>query len=151
MREERREVARRTFAYAERDEDYEQRERTEGCPVLESCAEPDAAVVERGEERCESESDDEVRKVDWPPGDAVDLERIERRDDVAGDAADCYGFPRADDEVGEHHHPSGGEADGSREGSGSVSDFARGVKHGGHQPAVNPADGEQKRAADGEA
>ena len=92
-----------------------------------------------------------MRKIDWASGDAVDLDGIERRDDVAGDAAYGHGLPGADDEVGEHHHPAGGEADGAGESGRGVGDLARGVGHGGHQPAINPADGEQQRAADGEA
>src|SRR5258708_4618484 len=149
--EERREVARRTLAYAKSDEDSKQGQRAESGPVLKSRAEADAAIVQRGEQRGESKADDEVRKKDWASGNAVDLERIERWEDVTGDAAYGDGFPRADDEVGEHHHPSGGEADGARKNGRSVGDLARGVWHGGHQPTVDPADREQQRAADGEA
>jgi len=122
-----------------------------GGPVLEGRAEPDAAIVQRGEQCGEAEADDEVRKINRASGDAVDLDRIERGDDVAGDAADGNGFPGADDEIGEHHHPSGGEADGAGECGGGVGDFAGGVRHRGHQPAVDPADGEQQCATDGEA
>src|SRR5713101_8423790 len=55
--EEWREVARRTLAYAKSDEDDEQGERAEGGPVLKSCAEADAAIVQRGEQSGEAEAD----------------------------------------------------------------------------------------------
>src|SRR5579863_4665514 len=90
-------------------------------------------------------------KIDWLSRDAVDLDGIERGENIARDAPYGYGLPGADDEVGEHHHPSGGEADGAGECGGGVCDFASGVGHGGYQPAVDPADGEQQCAADGEA
>ncbi len=98
-----------------------------------------------------AESDDEMRQIHGTAGDAVEFDRIEAGNDVAGDAADGDGFPGADDEVGEHHHPSGGEADGTREDSGGVGDFSRGVGHGDHQLAVDPSDGKQERATDHEA
>ncbi len=100
--------------------------------------------------RGEGKTDDQVRKVDWTAGNAVDLERIKRRDNVAGDAADGYGFPGTDDEVGQQHDPSGGEADVAGESGRSVGDLTCGVWHCGDQSAVDPADGEKQSAAHGE-
>ena len=58
--------------------------------------------------------------------------------------------PRANDEIGESHHPAGGEADGLWKYSGRVSDFSRGIGHGDDELPVNPSDGKQERAADHE-
>jgi hypothetical protein len=151
VRKQRGEVVRRPLAHAECDKNYKQRESAEGRPVLKGRAEADAAIVQHGEQRGEGKADGEVRKIYGTSGDAIEFERIERWKDVAGDAADGHGLPRADNEVGEHHHPSGGEADGARKSCGGVGDLARGVGHCGDQPAVNPTDGEQQRPADGEA
>src|SRR5580700_216062 len=149
MSEEWREVVQRALAYADRDKNDKQGEGAEGCPVLEGGAEADAAVVQGGEQRREAETDDQVREVNRASGDAVDLDRIERRNNVTSDAADGHGFPGADNEVGEHHHPSGGEADRAGKSCRGISNFSGGIGHGGDQPAINPADGEQQRAADG--
>ncbi|MGA3190795.1 MAG: hypothetical protein ABSF22_27150 [Bryobacteraceae bacterium] len=90
-------------------------------------------------------------EIDWASGDSIDLKPIERREDVTGDAAHGDGFPRTDDEVGEHHHPPGGEADGAGKSRGGVRDLPRSIGHGGHQPAIDPADREKECATDGEA
>jgi len=151
MGKERREVARRSLAGAQSYENNKQSERTEGGPILESRAEADAAVVQRGKERGETETDDEVREINRAGGDAVDLEGIERRKNVTGDAADSDGLPGTDDEVGEHHHPSGGKADGAGKSCSRIGDFAGSVWHGGDEPAIDPADWEKQRATNGEA
>src|SRR5580658_3625377 len=151
VREEWRQVVKGTLAHPDRDKNDKQGEGAEGCPVLESGAEADAAVVQHGEQRREAETDEQVWEINGAPGDAVDFDGIERRNNVAGDAADGYGLPRADNKVGEHHHPSCGEADRTRESGCGVGNLACGIGHGGHEPAIDPADWEQERTADGEA
>src|ERR1700691_1929386 len=81
--EEWRQVVQRTLTYAERDKNNEQGQRAEGCPVLEGSTEADAAIVQCGEQDREAETDDQVREIDRAPADTVDLDRIERRNDVA--------------------------------------------------------------------
>ena len=56
--------------------------------------------------------------------------------------------PWADNEIGERHHPSGGEADGSGENGRRVGDLARGIGHRDYKLSVDPADRKQQRAAD---
>ena len=91
-----------------------------------------------------------MRQINRTAGNAVEFHRIKARDDVAGDAANGDGLPGADDEVGEGHHPAGGQTDGARENGGGVGDFSGGVGHGDHQFAVNPSDRKQERATDHE-
>jgi len=62
---------------------------------------------------------------------------------------ESHGFPGADDEVGQHHHPSGGEADPLRKDFGGVGDFGGRVGHAADQAPVHIANGEEQRAADG--
>jgi hypothetical protein len=77
--------------------------------------------------------------------------RIETRNDITGDAAHRDRLPRAHDEVGESHHPAGGETDGARKDRGGIGNFSCCVGHGDDQLAVDPPDGKQDRAADDEA
>src|SRR5438045_701894 len=97
---------------AEGNENNKQRQDGERSPVLEGGAEANAAVIQQGEQRGESESEEQVRQVDGLAGNAVQGERIEPGKDECGDAAEGDGFPGADDEVGEKHHPSSRVADG---------------------------------------
>src|SRR5579863_7468135 len=70
-------VTGRSFGEPERDEYDEEGEGAESGPVLKSCAEADATIVQSGQQRGERETDDEVRKINRATGDAVEFERIE--------------------------------------------------------------------------
>ena len=105
-------VARRSAADADGDKHDKEGERAEAGPVLKRGAEADAAIVQHGEQRRERESYEQVRKVNRASGHAIELQRIQLGKDVTCNASHRHGFPRADDEIGEHHHPAGGEADG---------------------------------------
>src|SRR5258706_14984780 len=137
MGKERRKIARRSFAEAERNEDDKEGKRSKGSPVLEGRAEPNATVVKRGEQCREAEADDEMWKINWTPGNAIELQRIEPRENVAGDAAYSDRFPRTDDEIGKHHHPSGGQADGAAEWGCGGGGLPRGDWHGGRHAALD--------------
>src|SRR5215471_14538581 len=150
MREQRREIRGSTSTDAGRNKDYEESERAETCPVLKGGAWANTTIVQHGENGGESQSDGEVREKHGPRGDAVEFDGVEARENVGGNTADGDGFPRADDEIGESHHPTGGEADGARKHRGGVSDFAGGIGHGNDEFAVGPADGQQERTSDDE-
>ena len=103
-----------------------------------------------GEKHGQGKPDHQVGEKNGAAGDAVEFDRVDAREDVSGDAADGDGLPRTDDEVGESHHPAGGEAGGAGKDGGGVGDLAGGVRHGNDEPAVDPSDGKQESATDGE-
>ena len=144
MGEERRKISWRTFAHSEAYKQHEQRQRSEGGPVLKRGAQPDSAIVQQREQSGQAQPDQQVRQVNWLACDSVEFHRIQRRKDVACDPADCDGFPRAHDEVGQDHHPAGGKADRLRENSGGVCDFTGRIWHRRDQPAVHIADWQQQ-------
>jgi hypothetical protein len=92
-----------------------------------------------------------VRQVNRFSRHAVQRDGIERGKNVTGDATDGHGFPRTDNEVGQHHHPSGIEADRLRKNFRGIGHLACCVGHGHYPLAVHIADGQQKNAANGEA
>src|SRR6266516_3529151 len=130
VREERGEIGWSTRTHAHENEDDKENKRTEAGPVLERSAEENAAIVEDGQQRGQAQADDKMREIYGASGDAVEFDGIKDGKDVGSDATDGDGLPRADDEVGESHHPSGGEADEAREDGGGVSDLASGIGHG---------------------
>src|SRR5580704_19698236 len=88
MSEERREIPWRPLAHSEPDKQREQRERAEGCPVLKSGAQADAAIVQNCEQPSQAEPDHQVRQVNWLACDAIQFDRIQCGKDVARDFAD---------------------------------------------------------------
>ncbi len=140
MGEERRKISWRTFAHSEAYKQHEQRQRSEGGPVLKRGAQADSAIVQQSQQSGQAQPDEQVRQVNWLACNAVEFYRIQRRKDVAGDPANCDRFPRAHDEVSQDHHPAGGEADRLRKNPGGVCDFAGRIRHSRDQPAVHIAD-----------
>ena len=80
--EQRRKILRRTLAHSDCDEHQEQTESSEGRPVLEGRAQPDAAVVQQSQKAGEAKSDDDMRQIHRTAGDTVELHRIQRRKNV---------------------------------------------------------------------
>src|SRR5438876_4938438 len=146
----RRQICRRPFARSESHEDNKQRKRAKRGPVLKSGAQADAAIVQHSQQRNQPESDHKVRQVHRPARDSIDFERIQRRKNVACDFPNGHRLPWANDEIGEHHHPSCGEADCRRKNFGSVGDFTRRVRHGHYKLSVDVTDWKQQCAANRE-
>ena len=65
------------LAHTDCDEHYEQAEGSEGSPVLEGRAQPNAAIVEHCQKTGQRQSDDDVGQINGPAGNAVELHRIQ--------------------------------------------------------------------------
>ena len=77
VREERRQVLSGTPADARCDENYEEGNSAERCPILESGAEADTSIVKQGQEGCQRKTNKQVRQVHGTPGNAVQLDGVE--------------------------------------------------------------------------
>jgi len=134
---------------ADTDERDENKQNHGRHSFLEVGAEADAAVVDGGEKQRESRAQDEAREENRLARDAIQLERIKRRENVAGDFSEGDGFPRAHDEVGEKHHPTSEVAYDGRENLRGVGGFAGSVGKALDPLAVDVANRKQNDAADG--
>jgi len=131
------------------EESEEDQEDHAGHGFLEIRAEADTAVVDGGEKQSERDTEDETREENGLAVYAIELERIERGENVGGNFTEGDGFPGTDDEVSEKHHPAGEVADDRRKNLSGVGGFAGGVGKALDPLAVHIADGEQNNSADG--